>query len=143
MTLAIAGTDEELEGGLLYISRAADLWSLFDERRAEAIRRWIHDEWHAHEEDPDIQVYLAGRCKYLLDLLDGLDEGLRAEITDKHWRVDAATAARIKERYEWLVDSWEGEGGPVYTLANRVSEVHQLEWLLRRAVEMGRDVHAC
>jgi hypothetical protein len=141
MSLRIAGTDDELEMGTMYIHWAGDLWSLAgDERRARRIHDWPKDYWTTNEDDPETKVYWVGGLEHLLGLIEGLDDALRATVTDQHWRIDAETAARIRTSNECLVDSWDEEGRTVYTLANRVSEVYQLEGLLRRAIEMDRHV---
>jgi hypothetical protein len=140
MSFRIAGSDEEVEYGTRYLQTAADLWDLVEPRRGQAIRRWMRDEWAAHDDDPDLEVYSVDSLRRLLGLLDGLDAALRAEVTDAHWRLDAETAARLTASDPTLVDSWQGEDGPVYTLANRVSEVHQVEAVVRTAIAMGRDI---
>jgi hypothetical protein len=138
MSLCVAGTDICLDEGTRYLFGAAHLWSLVDPKRADAIRWWIRNEWAADDEDPDVQVYDTIRLRDLLGLLDGLDDALRAELTDQDWRVDQDTALRISQNKDWLVDSWDEEHGKVYTLANRVSEIHQLDWLVRQALAMDR-----
>jgi hypothetical protein len=138
MSLFIAGTEICIEEGTTYLHRAAHLWSLLDPPRGEAIRWWIRNEWAADDDDPEAKVYNTASLRHLLGLLDGLDDALRAELTDHDWRIDQNTAARITGNKEWLVDSWNGEQGTVYTLANRVSEVHQVDALVRRALDMDR-----
>lgn len=138
MSLWIAGTNEGFEAGTTYLHHAADLWSLMDEQRGKRIGSWLDDWWAPHETDPEINVYNVVSLRYLLGLLDGIGDALRAEITDEHWRLDPETAARIKSSKEWLVDSWDEPGGPILTLENRVSEVHQLESLVQKAIKMNR-----
>ena len=146
MSLRIAGTDDELEHGTTYIHRAARLWSIAgDERRARRIREWPKDFAAAPEPDPDDEyppdkVYSVGGLEHLLGLLEGLGDALRATVTDPHLRIDAETAARIRAISEVLVDSWEEQGKTIYTLANRVAEVHDLEAFLQRAIELDRNV---
>ena len=140
MTMYITGTDEGIEYGTSYLHTAADLWSLVEPRRGEAIRRWIRERFAAHSDSPDVKVYDVASLRDLLDLLDGLDDALRAEITDDVWRLDEETARRLQAKDETLVDSWQGAQGPVYTLENRVSEVHQVEALARQAIEMNRNL---
>jgi hypothetical protein len=138
--LSIAGTDEGIEYGRSYLHRAADLWSLVDPRRGEAINAFLREEGQPRDDDPDIDVYPVARLPHLLGLLDGLDDALRAEVTDEHFRVDAETAARLKAQNELLVESFDDESGAIHTLENRVSEVHQATWLVKKAIEMGRDL---
>lgn len=140
MSFRIAGTDDEIEYGTAYLHTAADLWDLVEPRRAAAIRSWLRDEWAAHDDDPDLEVYNVDGLRRLVGLLDGLDAAMRAEITDERWRLDAETAARLTAADPTLVDSWPGEDGPVYTLANRIGEVHQVEALVKKAIAMGRDI---
>jgi hypothetical protein len=132
------GQDDELEDGRTYLFNAAALWSLVAPRRGEALRRWLHDEWAAHDADPDIEVYDVGSLRRLVGLLDGLEDALRAELTDADFGLDAATAARVQSERETLVDSWESGGRRVYTLANRMAEVRRMERLVKRAIELGR-----
>ena len=110
--------------------------------RGEAIRRWVSDEWWASDDDPDIEVYPVPSLRHLLGLLDGLDDALLAEVTDENFRLDPDTAARLRATNELLVDSWDDETGHVDTLANRVSEVHQVTWLVKKAIEMDRSLEA-
>jgi len=140
VTLYIAGTREGIKHGTAYLRRAADLWSLVDPRRGDAIREWLRSEWQAHDDDPDIQVYNVDSLRNLLGLLASLDDALRAEITDELFRLDPVVAARLKAENELLVDSWEGEDGHVDTLTNRVGEVHEVEALVKKAIEMNRSL---
>jgi hypothetical protein len=141
MSLYIAGADDgDLEHGSMYLHTAADLWSLVDERRGGSIRRWITDEWAADDANLDIQIYEVSSLRRLLELLDGLDDALRAEITDHDWRMDATTAAQVRAREPALVDTFETPSGTVHTLENRVSEVHQVEALVKRAVATNRRI---
>lgn len=146
MSMRIAGTDDELEWGTTYVGHAARLWSIAgDERRARRIRDWVKDFWtgpdaNTDDEYPPARIYPVGGLKHLLGLLEGLDEALRATVTDRNWRIDAVAAERIRGISEALVDSWNEEGGTVYTLANRVSEVLQFEAFLQRAIELDRPL---
>ena len=140
MSFGIAGTDEALKDGTTYIHHAADLWSLVDPRRGDAIRRWLRDEWTARDDDPDIEVYELDSLGRLLDLVEGLGDALRAQLTDGDYRIDAATAARISAGEPTLVDSWKEDGRDVYTLTNRVGEVDQMIGLVKRAIALGRSV---
>lgn len=140
MSFGIAGTDEALKDGTTYIHHAADLWSLVDPHRGEAIRRWLRDEWTARDDDPDIEVYELDSLGRLLDLVEGLGDALRAQLTDRDYRIDADTAARISAREPTLIDSWKEDGRDVYTLTNRVGEVDQMVGLVKRAIALGRSV---
>lgn len=135
----------ELEKGSSYLGFGADLWSLVDEERGRKIDRWFSDEWSVAEgeeyEDYDVRVYSPASCRYLLTFLPGIDDALiQAGITDNSWHTDAATAAQISARYPWLVDSWEGESGRVYTLGNRVIEVGLVIFLMKKAIALDRDI---
>ncbi|MEZ4363204.1 MAG: hypothetical protein R3B48_23720 [Kofleriaceae bacterium] len=140
MTLSIAGTDLEVEDGRAYLRRAAELWSLIDVKRGAAISAWLEQEWGAHDTDPDLEVYDVGCLPRLLGLLEGLEAALQAQVTDAKFRVDAATAARISAQHELLIDSWVGDDGPVYTLSNRIGELHEVVALIKKAVAMQRGL---
>jgi hypothetical protein len=140
MSLAIAGTPEHLGDGTSYLHTAAELWSLVDPSRGESIRAWLRDEWAAHDDDPDLEVYDVGSLRRLLPLLEGLEEALRARLTDAHFRIDPETAVRVTSLDPTLVDSWTADGQTVYTLANRVGEVHQVRALVRRALDLDRPL---
>ncbi len=140
MSFGIGGTDEALKDGTTYVHHAADLWSLVDPRRGEAIRRWLRDEWGPHDDDPDIEVYDVDSLGRLLELVEGLGQALRAQVTDRDYRVDADGAARIREREPTLVDSWQEDGRDVFTLANRMGEVDQLIDLVKRAIALDRSI---
>lgn len=144
MTTRIAGTRDGLDKGTTYLHHAAELWSLLDSRRGESIHTWLRNEWAAHPEDPDLEVYDVASLRRLLGLLDGLGDALAAELTDASWRLAAETAARLLASHPTLIDSWrEGEAKAeivVYTLANRMSEVDQLEALVKRAVALNRGL---
>jgi hypothetical protein len=140
MTTRIAGTREGLDKGTTYLHHAAELWSLVNPRRGEAIHTWLRNEWAAHPEHPDLEVYDVASLRLLLGLLDGLGDALAAELTDASWRLDAQTAARLLASHPTLIDSWQGAEGTVYTLANRVSEALQIEALVRRAVALDRGL---
>lgn len=140
MTTRIAGTQDVLDKGTTYLHHAAELWSLVDSRRGEAIHTWLRNEWAAHSEHPDLEVYDVASLRYLLGLLDGLGDALVAELTDASWRLDAETAARLYASHPTLIDSWREGEGVVYTLANRVSEVDQLAGLVRRAIASDRGL---
>lgn len=120
---------------------AADLWDLVHPRRGDAIRAWIREAGNRVEDEEDLVSLSYGveALRDLVGLLDGLGDALRAEVTDEHWRLDPATAARLKALDETLVDSWD-VGGHVDTLENRVSEVLAVEWLARRAIGLGRPL---
>lgn len=140
MSLTIAGTDEGLDDGTTYLHTAADLWALIDRSRGDSIRAWLRDEWAAHDDDPDLEVYDVDSLRRLIPLLEGLDEALRARVTDENFRIDEATAARLAGSDPTLVDSWTTGGTAVYTLTNRVGEVHQVKALIQRAIEMGLPI---
>lgn len=144
MTTRIAGTREGLDKGTTYLHHAAELWSLVNPRRGEAIHTWLRNEWAAHPEHPDLEVYDVASLRRLLGLLEGLGDALAAQLTDASWRLDAQTAARLLASHPTLIDSWrEGRGEAevvVYTLANRVSEALQIEALVRRAVAVDRGL---
>ena len=140
MTTRIAGTHDVLDKGTTYLHHAAELWALVDSRRGEAIHTWLRNEWAAHPEHPDLEVYDVASLRHLLGLLAGLGDALVAKLTDASWRLDAETAARLFASHPTLIDSWREGEGTVYTLANRVSEVDQIEALVRRAVALNRDL---
>lgn len=140
MSFGIAGTDEALKDGTTYIHHAAELWSLVDPPRGEAIRRWLRDEWTADDDDPDVEIYEVDSLGRLLDLVEGLGDALRAELTDRDHRIDADTAARITAREPTLIDSWREDGRDIYTLTNRVGEVDQMVALVKRAIAMNRSI---
>ena len=136
-----------LDRGTRYIGFAADLWSLVDPDRGQKISVWLEEAWtidpdHPYDEDPDPdRCYGPGQCRYLLNLIDGLEEALCDELdTKEDLHINKEQAARIAENHPWLVTSW-GEGEEqVHTIANAVHEVGLLEELFKMALKHGRNI---
>ncbi len=131
----------ELEHGTLYVRHASDLWSLVDPERGRKIRSWLEEEWTEDPDgDPDICCYGTGSCRYLINLIDGLDEALQNSLADNNLRLSAVAANRIRMQYPQLVDRWIEDATEVHTLANRVYEVHLLRALLEKALQYDRAI---
>jgi hypothetical protein len=140
VSFEIAGTDESVDYATTALHHAADLWSVVDPERGERIRRWIEDEWSVRDDDDRIRVYDVDSLRRLAALLDGLDEALRAGVTDWHFRLGEAAAARVAAVEPTLVDSWVEGGATIHSVANRIGEIDAVAGLVRRAIDQGRAI---
>jgi len=90
------------------------------------------------DDDPDVRCYGPGSGRYLVNLLEGLPEALKAQVTDDQLRLPSDSP--VLAEHPALVDSWSEEGALVHTLANRGYDVRRLIALLKVAHEADLPV---
>ena len=118
---------------------AIQLWHLIGQpEKAERLKQ-LNDEMERDEEEvPFMNLF---QLEEAVSLLSGLEKALYEFTNNKYFRFHPDLIDWDLNKYSSLIDHWKNpDGTEVYTLANSLYRVRDLEYYFKSALRVGKPV---
>ncbi len=148
MTLRLKGTitnttcdgieyPDEMEGGWSALYKAIALWDLVGSTKGRTLFHLLKNEIEVP--DDGLRVMTRPQIMQVLDLLQDVGKDAQ-QITDEYWHVRPQALDRVILEVPDLVASWQEDDHTIYSLANVMMQVFGVEFFLKGAICLNRDV---